>query len=668
MAEERTDSREMTWRTLFPWTELFRGFQLALDPNKLLLAAIGIFAMAIVWWFLAWFFSSVFFSNIPPDWKQDFYLKPENANATSEKKAELWATFTHKRRQWNLMHRATGLGNGASVQVYQIEDLVGTLHDYETLLERHDAFLANLNKKLEDRDPKLAMPAAPLHSAVEEYVWIIEHWDLKLDEPKEQLLAVIQAKLGKPKPSGELSTLPWSENRGPNPFLLVTGQAGRPWEAGHFWDWFISDQVPVVIEPVEKLVLPLVFFFNADAEGSLSVYFFLVFAATVAIWSLVGGAITRIAAVQIARGEKIDFMEAVRFTLKRWASYLMAPVYPLAFIILLLIFGIIFGLLHMIPLFGDIFISGIFWPIPLLLGFVIALAVVGLVVGWPLMPPTISTEGTDSWEALSRSFSYVFQKPFHYLWYALVAICYGAVLIFFVGFMGSFTVYLSKWAVSQTPTIKWTKRDPVYLFVYAPESFGWRELLLKDQLVDGDPLVINGHINEDAYERYLGLNGKKTSNTYDQLTGWNKFAAGMVAFWLYLVFLVIIGFGYALFWSLMTVIYFLLRRNVDAAELDEVYLEEDEHDLAYSGPLTPPPAPPPPPPATKSEPPQTMMESPTLRTPPAPPSTPTPPPTAAPTPSGSVPRIPAPEVSAGEKPVTEPVKPATADGNPTEGK
>jgi hypothetical protein len=392
----------------------------------------------------------------------------------------------------------------------------------------------------------------------------------------------------------------------------------------------------------------------------------------VAIWSLVGGAISRIAAVQIARGEKIDFMEAVRFTLKRWASYLMAPVYPLAFIILLLIFAIIFGLLHMIPLFGDIFISGIFWPIPLVLGFVIALAVVGLVVGWPLMPPTISTEGTDSWEALSRSFSYVFQKPFHYLWYALVAICYGAVLVFFIGFMGSFTVYLSKWAVSQTPTIKWTKRDPVYLFVYAPESFGWRDLLLKDQLVDGDPLVVDGKINEVPYKKYLGLDGLKTTNPYDQLTGWNKFAAGMVAFWLYLVFLVIIGFGYALFWSLMTVIYFLLRRNVDAAELDEVYLEEDEHDLAYSGPLTPPPAPPAPASSIKNEPTQTMMESPTLRTPAsspsAPPSAPTPPPTTSPTPSGSVPRIPAGEVSTGDKPVSEPVKPAAADGNATEGK
>jgi len=306
-----------------------------------------------------------------------------------------------------------------------------------------------------------------------------------------------------------------------------------------------------------------------------------------------------------------------------------------------------------------------------LLGFVIALAVVCLVVGWPLMPPTVSTEGTDSWEALSRSFSYVFQKPFHYLWYAVVAICYAAVLIFFVGFMGSFTVYLSKWAVSQTPRMTFTSRDPVYLFVYAPQSFHWRELLLKDKLVEGDPLVVNDEINKGAYDRYLGINGQHMAEQDLELSGWNKVGAAMVAFWLGLFFLLIIGFGYSLFWSLITIIYFLLRRNVDAAEMDEVYLEEDEHDLAYSGPLTPP-APPSGPP--KSDQPLNMVDSPTLRTSgpttatPLPTSTPTAPPStsAAPAPLTRAPMAEAPATDAtggGSASATEPAKPTTSDGN-----
>ena len=44
MAAEKVDVREVSFRQLFPWTELFRGFQVALDPKKLLLAAGGLLA------------------------------------------------------------------------------------------------------------------------------------------------------------------------------------------------------------------------------------------------------------------------------------------------------------------------------------------------------------------------------------------------------------------------------------------------------------------------------------------------------------------------------------------------------------------------------------------------------------------------------------------------
>ena len=63
----------------------------------------------------------------------------------------------------------------------------------------------------------------------------------------------------------------------------------------------------------------------------------------------------------------------------------------------------------------------------------------------------IRSEGSDTFDALSRSYNYVFQSPWNYIWYSLVAVAYGAVLVFFVGFMGSFVVYLTKWSLSQTP-------------------------------------------------------------------------------------------------------------------------------------------------------------------------------------------------------------------------
>src|SRR5439155_14406288 len=138
------------------------------------------------------------------------------------------------------------------------------------------------------------------------------------------------------------------------------------------------------------------------------------------------GAITRIAAVQLARGERIGLVEAAIFAGKRLLSYVTAPLFPLAFIFGVLVFMSIFGLIGMIPYFGDVVVSGLFWPVMILFGLIIAVALVGL-VGWPLMAATISTEGTDSWEAVSRAYSYVYQRPWHYLWYSMVAIGYGAI-------------------------------------------------------------------------------------------------------------------------------------------------------------------------------------------------------------------------------------------------
>src|SRR5689334_10977948 len=128
---------------------------------------------------------------------------------------------------------------------------------------------------------------------------------------------------------------------------------------------------------------------------------------------------------------------------------------------------VLFGYLHMIPLFGDIVIDGLLWGLMILIGLAMAVVLVGL-VGWPLMAATISAEGTDAWEAVSRSYSYVYQAPWHYIFYSIVAMLYGAVVVFFVVLMASLTVYLAKWGVSETPGINWKDRTPTFLFVYAP--------------------------------------------------------------------------------------------------------------------------------------------------------------------------------------------------------
>ncbi len=590
MAEDKIEGREMTWRQLLPWTELFRGFQVAFDPNKLLLAAAGILVMAFGWWLLALIFAAKFPVQ-PPD------IGERYAALFPNDEQKRWEQFRRDRDEWNLMYETAGIGGPG--QKYDVLDLAGNMQEYN---EVKAALAAN------KQEIKPALDT------------------LKLSEAKKR---VYLDRLGQPKPYARLATWPWWEDRGPNPYLLVTGQAGVPWEAGRFWDWFLRDQFLVMIEPLVKFVQPIIYFFSPHSTGYTSFYFFLVMLWTLAVWALFGGAITRIAAVQVTRGEKIGLRESVRFTLKRLLSYLMAPLFPLALVLVVLIFMVLFGIPHLIPWFGDIFWDGLLWWLMLICGLVMAVTLVGL-VGWPLMSATISTEGTDSWEAVSRSYSYVYQKPWHYLWYSLVAIAYGAVLVFFVGFMGSLMVYLAEWGVSKNWFVSLANREPAYLFVYTPTSFGWRTLLLEGATVHGQKVVENGVINPDAYADYLD-HIRPDGTTYpwpdektkerEVLSFANKFGAFLVSIWLGVIFLLMLGFGYSYFWSASTIIYLLMRRHVDAAELDEVYLEEDEQEGPYGGHFVPP-APPPPPTAVKPPSPMTMVEPPTLRTPPPPPEPP----------------------------------------------
>jgi len=79
-------------------------------------------------------------------------------------------------------------------------------------------------------------------------------------------------------------------------------------------------------------------------------------------------------------------------------------------------------------------IAGLLFILALLGGLVMTLVLVGLLGGLNLMYPTIGVEGSDSFDAISRSFSYVFARPWLMLWYTLVSLVYGALCFLFVRF------------------------------------------------------------------------------------------------------------------------------------------------------------------------------------------------------------------------------------------
>ena len=168
-----------------------------------------------------------------------------------------------------------------------------------------------------------------------------------------------------------------------------------------------------------------------------------------AVWALFGGAISRVAAVQLAADERIGWAAALRFAASKWLSYFAAPLLPLLGVVLVAIPLAVLGLLMRLN-FG-VLLAGVLWPLALLGGLVMALLLLGLAFGWPLMWATISTEGTDSFDALSRSYAYVFQRPLRYLFYVLVAAVLGWLGWLLVSTFVAALVGLSSWAAGWVP-------------------------------------------------------------------------------------------------------------------------------------------------------------------------------------------------------------------------
>ncbi len=318
MAEEKVEPRETNWRHLLPWTELFRGFQVALDLNKLVLAAAGIVVMAVGWWLLALLFRAGESSQAPQ--KPEFYA---SRNGGNESKG--WEQFRQERDHWNLMHETAGLGApGERVEPTDLIDSIDEYNGYKKALESYhqsesqfiaatkavvdagEALNAAKHEQAAPEDPKVAAAQKELDDAnarlrnmqLGSYAKYFK--ENHIPERKAAALAAIEmGNLGRMKPYAVLDTWPWQENRGPNPFLMATGQMGKPWEVGHFWEWFLTQQGPVLIEPIVKLLLPVVYFFSPGADLKCRLYFLCVLIWTVATWAVFGGAITRIAAVQV---------------------------------------------------------------------------------------------------------------------------------------------------------------------------------------------------------------------------------------------------------------------------------------------------------------------------------------------------------------------------------
>jgi hypothetical protein len=97
---------------------------------------------------------------------------------------------------------------------------------------------------------------------------------------------------------------------------------------------------------------------------------------------------------------------------------------------------------------------------------------------------------------------------------------------------------------------------------------------------------------------------------YATIGGLHSVGAFLIAFWVYLAIAMLGAYAISLYFSSSTIIYYLMRREVDATAIDEVYLEPSDDEFADAQPEptpaaeTPAPATTPDAPTTPENPPQ----------------------------------------------------------------
>ncbi|MFQ5714507.1 MAG: hypothetical protein ACE5GU_10805 [Candidatus Scalinduaceae bacterium] len=259
------------------------------------------------------------------------------------------------------------------------------------------------------------------------------------------------------------------------------------------------------------------------------------------IWSIIGGAITRLAALEFARDEKIGFKEALSFASKKFWSYFWSPITPALGVLFFVACNIIGGLFGQIKYIGEIAVA-IGFPLAILSGFlIIFIGIIGA-IGFFLMFPTISAEGSDAFDAMSRAYSYVISKPKHFISLFLGIIICGSIFTILVSLVACLVMQTSFYTV----------------------GFGMGEKF------ESISAVILG-----------GDYGKAPMASLDLLS--MKFTALMLMIYVVLVKVVIGSLVVAFAGSASTIAYFLLRKDVDGTDINDVYIEEIEEEEKGEG-------------------------------------------------------------------------------------
>ncbi|MFH1550728.1 MAG: hypothetical protein ABIH04_09225 [Planctomycetota bacterium] len=317
------------------------------------------------------------------------------------------------------------------------------------------------------------------------------------------------------------------------------------------------------------------------------------------------GVITRISAVQVGRDENVGLKEAVRFASRKYLSFFLPLVLViLAFVVVGIVFNLIIGLVGYIPFVGEILVPLLGYPLAILISLGAVMVIVFGLLGAPLMAPAIGVEGQDSFDALSRSYHYSVQRLGRYV------VCLAVLLLFMaasVWFIKTIIVkqirFVSIQAFQFIPLdredVDARKKDEVkedrlvmdqYERMIAAYEYTWPlQANHKIQTDVGDaatPIIITKWVPKKELDELIERN-KKEGRLEPLVLANLKLSTGeavggfILVIWLKCLGYLVGAFALSFFLTGSTIIYFILRRQIDGAEFDEVYIEGEEEEFEF---------------------------------------------------------------------------------------
>lgn len=323
--------------------------------------------------------------------------------------------------------------------------------------------------------------------------------------------------------------------------LGCAGFVTRP----HLDAWLSWDAAAfALLTPIRTLIEPARVIFQANQSWSNLAFAWTQLLWTLIVWSFVGGALCRMNALQFAARKRLGVVAALKFSRRQLIGYLVAPFLPLGAVLILQGFNWLLGCLAAsFPSVGLVAL-GIGWVVVLFTGFLMAMLICGVAVGWPLMIAAISTEDSDGFDGLSRAFGYLVDRPWNAGLCVVSSFPVFAVSRILIGVLIGLTISLGATAVERGKT-------------FANSSYG--------SLVD----LSAGHrmalwsVSATDWPGDIRIQ-ERSFNSMESL---GDFAAEL---WTLIPALLFVGFGPSFFWSATTVSYFLLRQSDDGTPLDVV--------------------------------------------------------------------------------------------------